>query len=121
MWPNWGMGCGGGGAPRALTLLTGVTRHGVTYWVEKLELDALTLLTGVTRHGVTCWVEKHGVGVAPGARCGPGSTLPESMLLLLPVLKCGCVKRAGGVVGRYLVSCGETCPLVAWCWVWQAL
>ena len=43
---------------RALTLLTGVTRHGVTCWVEKLGLDALTLLTGVTRCGVTCWVEK---------------------------------------------------------------
>ena len=46
---------------------------------------------------MTCWVEKQGVGAAPGAGCGPGSILPESMLLLLPVLKCGCVKGAGGV------------------------
>ena len=87
-WPNWGLGCGGGGAPGALTLLTGVTRHGVTCWVEKLGLDALTLLTGVTRRGVTCWVEKlaltlltgvtrrgvtywvekQGVGAAPGGQ-----------------------------------------------------
>ena len=67
----------------------------MTCWVEKL---ALTLLTGVTRHGVTCWVEKQGVGAALGARCGPGLTLPESMLLPLPILNCGCVKGAGGVV-----------------------
>ena len=71
------------------TLLTGVTRRRVTCWVEKL---ALALLTGVTTCGVTCWFEKQGVGAAPGARCGPGSTLPESMLLPLQVLKCGCIK-----------------------------
>ena len=51
---------------------------------------------------MTCWVEKQGVEATPGAGFGPGSTLPESMLLLLlPVLKCGCVKGAGGV-GRLI-------------------
>ena len=93
-WPNWGLGCRGWWAPGALTLLTIVTRHGVTCWVEKL---ALTLLTGVTRHGATCWVEKQGLGVAPGAGCGPGSTFPQSMLLPLPVLVCGCFEGVGGV------------------------
>ena len=66
----------------------------MTCWVKKL---ALTLLTGVTRCGVTSWVEKQRVGPVLGARCGPGSTLTESMLLPLLVLKCGCVKGAGGV------------------------
>ena len=104
-WPNWGLGAGvwRERGPRALTLLTGVVRHQVTYWVEKLGLDALTLLTGVTRRGVTSWVEKRGLGVAPGAGCGPGSTLPHSMLLPLPVLECGCVEGAGGV-GKTIIS-----------------
>ena len=114
MGSDWGLGCGGSEASRALTLLTGATWPGVTCWVEKRGWDALTLLTGVTRRGVTCWVEKrtltlltvvtrrgvtcwvekHGVMATPGIGCGPGSTLPEAMLLPLPVLKCGCVKGA---------------------------
>ena len=66
----------------------------MTCWVEK---QTLTLLTGVTRGGVTCWVENQRVGATPWAGCGPGSTLPESKPLPLLVLKCGCVKGAGGV------------------------
>ena len=73
----------------------------MTCWVEKQGLDALILLTGVTRRGVTCWVERQGVEAALRDGCGPGSTLPESMLLPLPVLKCGCVMAAGGV-GRMI-------------------
>ena len=46
---------------------------------------------------MTCWVEKPGVEATPGAGFGPGSMLPESMLLPLLVLKCGGVKGAGGV------------------------
>ena len=40
--PNWGLGCGRWGPPRALTILTGVTRHGVTYWVEKQGLGVVS-------------------------------------------------------------------------------
>ena len=43
------------------------------------------------------WVEKHGVEATMGAGFGPGSMLPEFMLLSLPVLKSGCVKEAGWV------------------------
>ena len=43
------------------------------------------------------WVEKHGVEATLGAGFGPGSMLPEFMLLSLPVLKSGCVKEAGWV------------------------
>ena len=68
--PDWGLGCGRAGAS-----------------------DALTLLTGVTWPGVTCWVEMQWVEATPEAGVGPGSTLPESMLLPLPVLKCGCVRE----------------------------
>ena len=69
---GWGLGCGGGGAPGALALLTGATWPGVTCWVE---MRALTLLTGVTRHGVTSCVEMlglpRGLGVPiPGPRLG---------------------------------------------------
>ena len=42
-----------------------------------------------------------GVEATPGTGFGPGSTLPVSMLLPLPVLRCGCVKGAGGV-GRLI-------------------
>ena len=45
-----------------------------------------TILTGVTWPGVTCWVEMQGVDATPGAGFGPGSTLPDPMLLPLPVL-----------------------------------
>ena len=98
MVPYWGLGCGRAGASGALTLLTGITWHGVICWVEMWGLDALTLLTGVTWRGVTCWFEKQGVEATPGAWFGSGLTLLESMLLPLPVLKSGCVKgsRWGG-------------------------
>ena len=43
----------------------------------------------------------HGVEATPGARFGPGTTLPVSMLMPLPVLSCGCVKGAGRV-GRLI-------------------
>ena len=97
MWPDWGLGCGRAGASRALTLLKGVTWLEMICWVEMRGLGDLTLLTGVTRHGVTCWVEKQGVGANPGADCSPGTTLPEFKLLLMPVLRRGCVKGAAGV------------------------
>ena len=42
-----------------------------------------------------------GVEATPGARFGPGSTLPVSMLLPLPVLGCGHVKGADRV-GRLI-------------------
>ena len=58
---------------------------------------ASTLLTGGTRHGVACWVEAQGAGRAPGADCRPGPMLPESTLLLVPVLTRDWVEVAGGV------------------------
>ena len=42
-----------------------------------------------------------GVEATPGAGFGPGSMLPVSMLLPLPVLKCGGVKGTCGV-GRLI-------------------
>ena len=110
--PDWGLGCGRAGASWALTLLTGITWPGVTCWVEMRGLEALTLMTGVTWCGVTYWVEKQWVEATLGARFGPGSTLPESMLLPLPVLR-----EQVGWVGRYPLSLGETCPIMAWWWV----
>ena len=89
--PDWGQGSGRAGASKALTLLTGVTWLGVTCSVEMRGLEALTLLTGVTWPGVTCWVGKQGIEATPGAGFGLGSKLSKSVLLLLPVLKCGCV------------------------------
>ena len=48
-----------------------------------------------------------GVEATPGAGFGPGSTLPVSVLQLLSVLRCGCVKGAG-VVGM-LISTEMCC------------
>ena len=48
-------------------------------------------MTGVTWPGVT-WGD-----VMEEEEAGPGSMLPASMLLPLPVFRCGCVKGAGGV------------------------
>ena len=42
-----------------------------------------------------------GVEATLGVGFGPWSTLPVSMLLPLPVLRCGCVKGTGGV-GRLI-------------------
>ena len=50
-----------------------------------------------------------GVEATSGAGFGPGSMLPASMLLPLPVLRSGCVKGAGGV-GRLIST--ELC--LAW-------
>ena len=76
-------------------------------WVEMHGFGALTLLTGVTRRGVACWVEKLGVGATPGAECGPGTTLPESTLLRMPVLMRDCVEGAGGVVRLISTELGD--------------
>ena len=70
-------------------------------WVEIRGLCALTLLTGVTRRGVACWIEKQVVVATAGAECGPGTMLPESTVLLMPLLMRGCVEGAGGV-GRLI-------------------
>ena len=65
-------------------------------WCNDDASDAYPLMTGVIWPGVTR-------GDAMEEReAGPGSTVPTSMLLLLrPVLRCGCVEGAG-LVGRLI-------------------
>ena len=50
---------------------------------------------------VACGGDLQVVESTAGASIGPGSTLPVSMLLLPPMLMCGCVKGVGGV-GRVI-------------------
>ena len=59
-------------------------------------MGVLVLMTGVALVG-----DMQGVGATLGAGFGPGSMLPVSMLLPLPMLRCGCFKGAGGV-GRVI-------------------
>ena len=97
LWPDWGLGWGRTGPAIALTPLSGITWLEMSCWVEMRGFSASTLLTGVTRRGVACWVEEQGAGAAAGADCGPGTTLPESTLLLMHVLTRDWVEGAGGM------------------------
>ena len=87
--------------------------------------------TGVTEEQHNAGVLALMTGVASGVdgdACGPGSTLPISMLLPLPVLRFGCVKGAGGVgqlistelcyEGGNLTSRGL---LAGWAGIWLGL
>ena len=74
----------------AVTLVTSVTWPSVNE--EQRSTGVLMLKTGVA-----CLCDLQGVRATPGAGFGTGSMLPVSMLLMLPVLRFGCVKGAGGV------------------------
>ena len=106
--PDWGL-CDD--TSDALTLVIGVTWPGVTE--EQRNTGVLVLMTGVT-----CGGDLQGVVTIPGVGIGSGSTLPVSMLLPLPMLRCGGVKREVGV-GRVIFTelCFEGSNLSSHCLV----
>ena len=93
---NWGLGCGRVDASVALTLLTGFTWPRVICWVEM----RVTCFNPADRCHLACGDL---LGCKAGGRGYPwGRVYPQVNstlvhVLPLPVLKCSCVVRAGGV------------------------